>query len=282
MSRILEIILEQLELLVGVIPALIKAIVILLVGFILARIFRKLIKRAIQLIGLDKLADKLNQVDLIQRSTFEIKPSSILSSVVYYFIMLVFTMTAVEALGMSMISQLMADLLNYIPQALTAFIVLLIGIFLADFIKKIVLATCKSLNISAANLIANVIFYFIFLNVVLIALRQAELQTAFMESNISIILAGVAGAFAIGYGLASREIMANLLASFYNRNRLDIGDDISIDGHRGEIIQMNNTTLTLRTQDSEIIVPFHKLTNGGVEIHSRRDRPDALPPPHER
>ncbi|MEL6276235.1 MAG: mechanosensitive ion channel domain-containing protein, partial [Bacteroidota bacterium] len=127
----------------------------------------------------------------------------------------------------------------------------------------------------------NVVFYFIFLNIVLIALRQADLQTSFMETNISIILAGVAGAFAIGYGFASKDIMSNLLASFYNRGRLEVGDEITIDGRRGEIIQINNNTITLRTETSEILMPYRMVTNGGVEIHSRRDRPNTLPPPNK-
>jgi len=280
MQQLLDLLTQQFQTIVAVLPAILKALVIFIVGLILARVFRRLIKKGVQLIGLDKLADRLNDVEFLQRSGLEIKPSGILSSLAYYFTLLVFLMASIEALGMRMISDLMRDLINYIPQALTAFVVLLIGIFLADFVKKIVLAACRSLNISAGNLIANVVFYFIFLNIVLIALRQAELQTNFMENNISIILAGVAGAFAIGYGLASRDVMSNLLASFYNRGRLEIGDEVSIAGQRGEIIQMNNNSLTLRTESSEVIIPFHKLTKDGVEIHSRRDRPNTLPP-HE-
>lgn len=278
MEEIVVILKAQLLGLINVLPSLIKAVVIFLVGYILARVLRKLIKRAVELVGLDKLADRLNEIELFQKSGLEFKLSSVLSSIVYYFVLLVFIMTAVEALGMTMISLLLVDFINYIPQAISAFAVLLVGLFLADFVKKIVLATCRSLNISAGNLIANVVFYFIFLNVVLIALRQASLQTEFMENNISVILAGVAGAFAIGYGLASRDIMSNLLASFYNRGRLEVGDEITIGGHRGEIIQMNTNNITLRSDNKEIIVPYHKLTTQGLEIHSRRTRTNTLPP----
>lgn len=278
MEEVIYILKAQLVGLLNVLPALIKAIIIFGVGYIIAKVLRKLILKGAELVGLDRLGEKLNEIELFQKSGLEFKLSIILSSIVYYFVLLVFTMTAVEALGMRMISQLFVDFINYIPQALTAFVLLLLGLFVADFVKKIVLATCRSLNISAGNLIANVVFYFIFLNIILIALRQANLQTEFMENNISVILAGVAGAFAIGYGLASRDLMSNLLASFYNRGRLEVGDEITIGGHRGEIIQMNTNNITLRSEKTEIIVPYHKLTTDGLEIHSRRERTNTLPP----
>ncbi|MEM7574429.1 MAG: mechanosensitive ion channel domain-containing protein [Bacteroidota bacterium] len=274
-----ELIKEQFAALLEVIPALFKALIIFFIGYLIAMLISRGIRAALKKIGADRLAEKVNQIEFVQRSGFVLKPSKLFSSIVYYFMMIITTMAAVEALGMQMLSQMMADLIAYIPQAITAFFVLLVGIFVADFVKKIVLATCRSLNISAANMIANVVFYFIFLNIVLIALRQANLQTRFMESNISIVLAGVAGAFAIGYGLASRDIMGNLLSAFYNRGRIEIGDDVTIDGKRGQIIAMNNNSLTLRSiEDSEVIIPFKKLTDQTLEIHSRRTRDDLLPP----
>ena len=274
-----ELIKEQFFALFGVIPALFKAAFIFIFGYLIALLIYRGIKTGLQRMRADNLAQLLNQIEFVQRSRFVLTPSKLLSSIVYYFMMVITTMAAIEALGMQMLSQMMADLINYIPQAVTAFFVLLVGIFIADFVKKIVLATCRSLGISAANLVANIIFYFIFLNIVLIALRQASLQTRFMESNISIVLGGVAGAFALGYGLASRDIMGNLLSAFYNRGRIEIGDDITIDGKRGQIIAMNNNSLTLRsTEDSEVIIPFKKLTDQTLEIHSRRTRDDLLPP----
>ncbi|MEM6772898.1 MAG: hypothetical protein AAF597_20130, partial [Bacteroidota bacterium] len=151
-------------------------------------------------------------------------------------------------------------------------------VFVADAIKKLIASTCASLGIASGNLIANIVFYFILLNIILIALRQAKMQTEFMEDNISIILAGVAGAFAIGYGFASRDIMSSLLASFYSRGRVKVGDEITVSGMRGEVIVINNNDLILRAEDSEYVVPFSLVTKEGVEIHSRRASGPALPP----
>lgn len=280
MEKILNALRDQMLLLLNVLPALIKGVVILIIGVILAKILYRLILKFLGAIGVDKLADRLMSIDMFEKATFELVPSKIVAGIVYYFVLIVFSMAAVEAMGLRIISDLLKDLIDYIPNGVTAFLVLIIGIFIADTVKKIVANTCRALGLTSGNLIANVVFYFIMINMVLIALRQAKLQTEFMEENISIILAGIAGAFAIGYGLASRHIMSSLLASFYSRDKFHIGDEITIDGKRGEVVTINNNSIILRSlnEDSEYVIPYSKVTSEGVEIHTRRDKGPALPP----
>lgn len=272
---------NQLEAMLAVVPALLKAGIILLIGWLLAMIAGKFIKRSLEAVGVDRLAEKLMEVDFFQQSKINLVPSKIISKIVYYFILIVFVMAAVEAMGLGVISQLLQDFIAYIPNGLTAFGLLVLGIFVADAVKKLLVSACRSLGISSGNLIANVVFYFLLLNILLIALRQAQLQTKFMEDNISIMLAGVAGAFAIGYGLASRDIMSNLLASFYNKGKIKVGDEVSIGEMRGEVVSINNNDIVLRAEESEFIVPFKMVTSAGVEIHSRREVGPALPPNRE-
>ena len=99
------------------------------------------------------------------------------------------------------------------------------------------------------------------------ALDQAEIQTDFIKSNLMIIIAGAVGAFAFGYGLASKGMMANLLASFYTKGKFIIGDTITLDNTKGEIVAMDNTSVTLQTATTKIVFPLSKLTEKGIEVH---------------
>lgn len=269
MDQILKTITTQLMAMLDIIPSLLTAFVVFLVGLVLAKTLRRVIGKLLAKSGVDKLADRLNNIDMVANTDIDIKPSSMISGMVYYLVLFVFTMAAVDVLGMEAISDLMTDIINYIPKALSAFFVFLIGILFCDLIKKMVQTACESLGIGSAKLLANVIFYFLFLNVALITLKQAELQTTFMENNISIILGGVIFAFSIGYGLASRPLMSNMLAAFYNKGRFVVGDEITVDGQRGEVINMDTTTLTLRMKEGELIVPLSKLSNNHYIIHRR-------------
>ena len=278
MRSVIDILQLQAYELLTIIPALLKAAVIFLVGYLLAKVLRQIIRRLLHAMKVDTLTERLTSTDLLRQVRVRISPSRVIAGFVYYFVLIVFTMAALHALGLDMVSALISDFVAYLPNAIAAFLILIGGLFLADFVKRAVVAACRSLGIPSENLIGNAIFYFILLNIVLIALRQAELQTEFMETNVSILLAGLAGAFAIGYGMASRHIMSNILSSFYNRNQLRVGDEISIAGKRGEIIQLSNVSITLRAEDSEYTVPFSKLSSEGFEVHSRRDGGPALPP----
>lgn len=278
MESVIFILRQQAYILLSAIPALIKAFVVFIAGYILAKALRYLIRRVVAASGFDRLSDKVMNVDLLRKANIHLVPSKVLASIVYYFVLIIFTMAAVDALGMDRLSGIMAQLVAYLPNAVTAFIILIGGIFLADVVKRAVVSTCDSLGIPSGNLIGNVVFYFILLNIILIALSQAQLQTEFMENNISIVLAGVAGAFAIGYGMASRHLMSNILASFYNRRQLRLGDEISIDGKRGEVILLSNVSITLQSDESEYVIPFSRLTSQGFEMHSRREDRKSLPP----
>ena len=257
---------EQLGTLAEVAPKIISALTVLILGWIIAKVVEKVVKRILKTIKVDKLAEKLNEIDIVHRANIKFVPSIFISKLLYYFLMFVFFMAATEVLGMKSISDLMTSIINYIPNLISALIVLVAGVLIADFLKNIVLTACQSLNIPAAKLIANVVFYFIFLNVIMITLKQANLQTNFMETNISIILGGVVLAFAIGYGLASRGLMTNFIANFYNKEKVQIGDTISIEGIKGEVVDMDNSTFTLKADDRRIVFPLGKLTTERYEI----------------
>ena len=76
-------------------------------------------------------------------------------------------------------------------------------------------------------------------------------------------------AFSIGYGLASRPLMSNMLSAFYNRDRFQLDDELTVEGQRGRVIGMDNTTLTLRVEEGEVIIPLSKLAGDKYIIHRR-------------
>ena len=264
-----QILLELLSKFASAIPKFIGALVVFIIGWIIAKSVAKLISKLLKKIGIDKLAERLNDIDIVHKANMKIVPSAILSKVVYYILLLIFIIAATDVLGMPAVSQLMSDILNYIPSLISAMIVFILGILVADFLKGIVKTACESLNIPATGLIANVVFYFVLLNVLMITLTQAGIDTEFIQDNLSIILAGGVAAFAIGYGLASKNIVANFLASFYNKDKVKVGDTIVIDGLEGTVIDIYNTCLTLQSGKNKIIVPLSKLSSNSVVIKNQ-------------
>jgi hypothetical protein len=257
---------QQLENLLKIIPSLVGAIAVLLVGWIISKVAEKFVRRVLRSVGADKLAEKINEIEIFYKSNIKFVPSALLSRLVYYILLFIFFIAATDVLGMAAVSDLMSSILNYLPSLISAFMVFIIGILVADFLKNIVKTTCESLGIPAAGMIANVVFYFLLLNIAMITLSQARIDTEFIQDNLSIILAGIVAAFAIGYGLASKSLVANFLASFYNKEKIKVGDTIIIDGVKGEIIEIDNTSITLRAEGRRIIVPLSKLNSDTYEV----------------
>ncbi len=269
MERILGILVNLYDNFIEVLPNILGAIILFIVGWIVAKIAARIIKKVCKAIGLDTLAEHLNKIDIVSQSNIKVVPSKILSKVFYYIILLIFTIAATEVLGMEEVSALVSSLLSYIPRIIAALLLMVIGIVIADFLKNIIITTTESLGIPSAKIIGLFVFYFVLLMTVVTALKQLGIDTEFIQSNLTVIIGGLVFAFALGYGLASREMMANFLASFYSKERFKIGDIISVEGKKGEVIDMDSSSLTIAASDKIIIVPLSKLTSGTVEIFNQ-------------
>ncbi len=265
-ERILTLLQDLLEQFLSVIPNVFGAIIVFFLGWMIAKIVARIIKRAMSAIGIDKLAEQLNDIEIVQKTNIKIVPSTIVSKLIYYVLLLIFSIVSAEILQVEPVSQLVLDILNYLPLVISAALVLMIGILVAEALKNIVLTTTQSLGIPSAKIIASFVFYFILLISLVTALTQIGIDTDFLSTNLSVIIAGAVLAFAIGYGLASKDTMSNYLASFYSKDRFIIGDVISVNGVKGEIIRMDNNSLTLQSENSKVIIPLSILSKGQVEI----------------
>jgi len=251
------------------VPGFFMALVITIVGFIISKIISRIVTKALQAIKIDTLGEKLNEIDFIDKSNISIKVSTIVGKVIYYFVLLIFLTMATDKLGMPAVSELVAGALRMIPQLFVAFIVLIVGILLADGLKGVVQTALDSLGIPSSRMIAMAMFYFLLINIFISALSIAEINTEFLSQNISIVIGGIVLAFAIGYGLASKSSMSNFLSSYYSQGKFGIGDTITIDGVSGKIVEMDRSSLILVAENgNKIVFPLSHVSNTRIEIHN--------------
>lgn len=242
----------------------------------LARIFEKVLVKA----GIDKLADKLYAIDMIGRSRLDILPSQIFGRIIYYVILFLVIWGTADIVRIDALSAMVEKLFEYLPALFSAVLVFVAGLFLADFLKRIILSATKSFNLSVGPVIANFIFYFLLINVAMMALAQAGIETAAIKDNISIILGGIVAAFALGYGFASQPLLASMLASYYNRRKIHKGDYIKLDGMAGVISEVDSTSITiLGENDTKTIIPLSKLLSEHYEI--KKQEVVKMRPPNE-
>lgn len=247
-------------------PKVLSALIIFWVGLLIARFARRIISKLLNALGFDKFTGKLNEIDLIKNSGIDVLVSDLIARIVHFIIVFLFIMMAVDVLQVEAISQLMKDAFDYMPSLLTASVILVLGLFLADLLKGITLAALQSMGIPSAKIIAGAIFYFLFVTIAISALTQAKIETAFISANLTAIIGAGALAFAIGYGIASKDLASNYLGSYYNRNKIRVNDEVIIDNHRGKVVLIDHTSLILQTEDRAIIIPLSKLTTGSIQV----------------
>ena len=250
------------------IPGIVGAIIIFVVFWVVASIVAKIISKMLSKVGIDKFADNLNQIDLFSKLKLDMKPSSILSKIAYYLLLLIGAMVAAEVSGMKELSDLMEQIINYAPKVLSAGIIMIIGLVIADFIKKMIVTACDSVGVSSGRIIGSFVFYFIFITIVITAMKQIGIPTELVSTNVTIVILGIVLAFSVGYGFASRKVMASILSSFfYTKGKVDVGNIIKINGMKGEVISMDSTSITLKTEEnSKILIPLSRFAENDVEI----------------
>ncbi len=98
-------------------------------------------------------------------------------------------------------------------------------------------------------------------------MSQAKINTEFFGQNISIIIAGGVLAFSIGYGFASKDLVASFLASYYTKDKLNVGDKVTLNGVTGTISNVDKSSVTIRSENKSVIIPLNKILQDNIEIH---------------
>jgi len=251
------------------IPKFFTALLIAIVGMIIAKLLAKIFKKALVTLNVDKIGEKLNEIEIVEKSNIKIKISTVVSKVIYYFLLLIFMAAATDVLGMPAVSELVLNILNFIPKLIVASIVLIVGTLIADGLKGVTQSALESLGIPSARMISTFVFYFLMINIVISALTAAQIDTAFLSQNISLIIGGIVLAFAIGYGLASKDSMSNFLASYYSKGKFDVGDTVTLDGVSGKIVEMDKSSMIIIADSgNKVIFPLNQVSNSKIEIHN--------------
>ncbi len=249
------------------IPGIIGALLIILVGWLFAKLMSSAITRLLGVLKFDALAERFNVKEFLNKANIKIAPSKIIGKFVYWLLLLLVFITVSDTLGWNAVSAEISNLVRFLPKLLVAIIFFIIGTFIASFIRDLISGATASLGISTGKIISNFVFYLLFIIVSLTAMEQAGIDTSIITSNLLLIMGTVLFAAAISYGFASREILSNILAAFFSRRIFKVGQTIEIDGVRGKIVETNNISITLQSGDKEkTVVPSHQLISNRVKI----------------
>ena len=210
-SAILTSFTNALNLVFAFIPKLISFLVILLVGWIVASVVSKAVTFLLRKIGFDRLSERIGLSRLEQRMGLRMDAAGVLGKVVYWFIFLIFLVPAVDALGLTTVSNILNQIIAYIPNVFVAIVVLFLGTLAATFVADLVRGATASTNMGNPNMYAAIARWAIMGFVAIIALEQLQIAPALLNELFGAVVAAAALAFGLAFGLGGRETAQRLL-----------------------------------------------------------------------
>jgi len=183
---------------VNFLPNLIGAAIILVVGWLAGMIVAIIIDRLLRIIGLQTLFEKAKVEDILKKGSIGKDSTALLASAAKWIIYLVAFIAAANTLKLPDVANFLNAILAYVPSAVAAGLILLIGLVAAHFLSNVIKGSLLAAGFVMAEAVALVVRYAIIVFAFLAALSQIGLA----QNMISTLFIGVVAFLAIAGGLA--------------------------------------------------------------------------------
>ncbi len=190
----------------GYIPAIVGAIVILIVGWLLAKLLESVVVRVLKAIHLDTASDKAGIANVLAQGDIKLTLSELIGAVIYWLVALVVIATALGTLNLTVASELISRLVEYVPNILAAIFILIIGAFLGNFVSTVVRTAASNAGIEGAKLLSKMTQTVIIIFAVVVAIEQLKIASALIVLSVNIILISIGIGLALAFGLGCKDI----------------------------------------------------------------------------
>jgi hypothetical protein len=198
-------------------PFLFGALLILFIGWVVAQVLSALVQKGLDRLKFNEFSAKLGLTELLTKGGLFISPSNLMAAFVYWVLMIVVLATTLQAIGLEVAAQLLERVMTYIPSVIAAVFVLIVGMFMANFVSGVVRAAAKNVNLSRAELLAGITKAAILIFTWVSALEQLNIATFFVTTTFQVFFAAVCFALALAFGLGGKDLAARILWDFYNQ-----------------------------------------------------------------
>lgn len=180
------------------IPSLLGAVVVFVIGLLIAASLEKVVVRMLAMLQADKILDQLGAMQALRTAGMSFSVGVFVGALVRWFFVIAFFLAAADILGLTAVASFLQMVLVYIPNVIVAAIILTIAALVADLVEKFVRTGMRAAEVGSINFVASVVRWTIWIFGILGALSQLGVA----ESLINTLFIGVVAMFAIAGGLA--------------------------------------------------------------------------------
>jgi hypothetical protein len=206
---------ESLRQLQAFIPGLLGAAVLLIFGYLLARIVQRATMRLMRRVNLNKVVRSGGVLPNLEHGGVHINPARLIASLAFWIVMFSAMLIAAEVLGVDSVAQVFSQMVGYIPSVIAAVVVVIISIVLGDFVEGLIMASTGALHGGA--FLARAGKGGVVLLGVFMALQELGVGTDIVTTAFAIIFGAIALALALSFGLGNRELAGEITRTWYTQ-----------------------------------------------------------------
>lgn len=213
-DAILVSITEALQNLIGFLPTLLGALIVLIIGWWIAGGLARLTEAILTRIGFERATESTGVADFIRRSGTTWTASHVIAEIVKWFIRLIAIQAAASILGMPQITEIINEIVLFLPNIVVAIVIIVVGALIAGVVAGIVRGSTSDMGFANPQLLASVARYAILVFAVVAAVNQLGIAETVVNALFIGAVAATAGAAAIAFGLGGQGVAADISRSW--------------------------------------------------------------------
>ncbi len=198
--------------LLSFLPNLAGAVVMLVLGLLVAVVVERLVERLVHHAKLDMLLQKLKVNEYLHQANLQLNSGDFLGKVAYWLVLLSFVLTASDILGFDALSVFISDVLFYIPNIVVAFLIMIATLIVAKFMRGLVTASVLGVKLSSGKFLGLVAWWTVFVFGALTALSQLGVATTIVNGVVVSFLIMLSLAGGLAFGLGGKDEASRLLS----------------------------------------------------------------------
>lgn len=234
-------------------PRVVAALLVLVVGWLLARLLSKLLVRGIG--RLDELWHRL----IAKRGMAPVQsrhpPTRFVGELVFWLLMFIIVTLAGEILGLEIFATWLKDVFAYLLLAAAGLLIVLVGYVVSSLARDLILSATDSADMMHGELLARTAQFIILFIAVVLGIDQIGIDIFFLTVIAGVVLAGMLGGIALAFGLGARTHVSNIIAANQLRQIYQIGDRIRIADIEGRVLDILTSRVIVETEDGSVDVP---------------------------
>jgi small-conductance mechanosensitive channel len=201
----------------SVLPALLVAALILLVGYLVAKQLEKWTDRLLKRLDFNKVAEAGGLREAVDRTSSGLDPVHAVGKLFFWLVMLVVILLASAALGLDSINRMFGIMLGFIPTLIAAIVIVILGIVVGEFVRGLIMASAG--GVEGVPILANVAKGSVVVIAIFMALQQLGVAEELITAAFTVVLGAVALAVGLAFGLGNTTLAGEVTRRWYQAYR---------------------------------------------------------------